>query len=241
MTTFQEVPEAAEQWNTLKETLMSFGADVHVINPIEGLPDMTFLDCGLIIGDSFIPSNFKHRERQEERIHYVQYFFSQGYKIKPIQGKFEGHGDSLWQGNKLFLGYGFRTDYSATKEIKQIVTDCECESVVLTLKLVNSYFYHLDTCFCPLGKDMAMVYPPAFNQESFGIIKANVKILIEVGEEDARSFACNAVVVGNEIIMPVCRGGIDQKLRSLGYSITMIPMDAFIKAGGACKCLTFTF
>uniref|UniRef100_A0A6C0IAT5 Amidinotransferase n=1 Tax=viral metagenome TaxID=1070528 RepID=A0A6C0IAT5_9ZZZZ len=231
----EKVPDAMTEWSVLYEILAENGAEILLIPPVKGLPDMCFLDCGLVLNGTFIPSNFKHPQRQPEREHYIEYFSSLGYKIKEISGNFEGHGDTLWNNSKLFVGHGFRTDITALTEIQEMYDQ------VIPIELVDPRFYHLDTCFCPLSKGVAMIYSPAVSRESLELIKKNIKVLIEVTLEEALCFCCNAVFINNVIVMPTSPYTLYKTLKNMGYMVIMLPMNAFIKAGGACKCLSFTF
>ncbi|MEW6158446.1 MAG: hypothetical protein AB1813_13515 [Verrucomicrobiota bacterium] len=51
-------------------------------------------------------------------------------------------------------------------------------------------------------------------------------------------FACNAVVLRLEILLPENCPALCRDLSRLGYVCHALPMTEFIKAGGACKCLT---
>jgi N-dimethylarginine dimethylaminohydrolase len=238
----EDVPGAMVQWNILCEKLIELGVEIEYIDPQYEFPDMTFVDCGLVFGHIFIPSNFRYQERQGEQRHYIYYFNLKGYIIKEIDGYFEGHGDSLWGfNNNLFLGHGFRTELKAIENIRTFIGDINPEINIIDVKLIDPRFYHLDTCFCPLSKDTAMIYSPAIDDESIEKIRKSVPVLVEVFEEEALEFVCNSVVLGNNVIMPNCKGGVVTTLKKLGYNVINIPMDGFIKAGGACKCLTFTF
>jgi len=63
------------------------------------------------------------------------------------------------------MGYGHRSTLEATRYISRWLA-----VEVLPLKLVDSRFYHLDTCFCPLENGYIMYYPAAFDQESQSLI-----------------------------------------------------------------------
>jgi N-dimethylarginine dimethylaminohydrolase len=106
-----------------------------------------------------------------------------------------------------------------------------------SMHLVDPYFYHLDTCFCPLKDGFALVYLPAFSQDSADKIK-NSMDYISVCEEDAKKIACNAVCLGNKIVMPSGCENTYRQLENLGYEVYHTDVSEFIKAGGACKCLT---
>jgi N-dimethylarginine dimethylaminohydrolase len=62
--------------------------------------------------------------------------------------------------------------------------------------------------------------------------------LIDVSSEEAMHFSCNAVVLGCDIVLPEGAAQLVTKLEERGYRCHALPMSEFIKAGGACKCLT---
>jgi N-dimethylarginine dimethylaminohydrolase len=51
-------------------------------------------------------------------------------------------------------------------------------------------------------------------------------------------FCCNAVPIDREIVLPEGAPKLVKSLRDRGYSSNQLPMTEFLKAGGACKCLT---
>ena len=65
-----------------------------------------------------------------------------------------------------------------------------------------------------------------------------VPTLIEVVTEEARSFACNAVVVGKHVVTNSGCPRLHADLRSHGYEPIETPLSEFVKAGGSAKCLT---
>lgn len=62
--------------------------------------------------------------------------------------------------------------------------------------------------------------------------------LIPVIEEEAKRFACNAVVLDKHVILPDDCPQISAALEKRGFSVHTCKMDEYLKAGGACKCLT---
>ena len=71
---------------------------------------------------------------------------------------------------------------------------------VIPVELVDARYYHLDTCFCPLADGEAIWFPPAFDEYGQKAIREHVPKLIEVEREEAERFACNAVVIGRQVI-----------------------------------------
>jgi N-dimethylarginine dimethylaminohydrolase len=62
--------------------------------------------------------------------------------------------------------------------------------------------------------------------------------LIDVLPEEAMHFSCNAVVMGRDIVLPEGAPHLVATLQDRSYACHQLPMSEFIKAGGACKCLT---
>ena len=110
---------------------------------------------------------------------------------------------------------------------------------VISLRLVDPRFYHLDTCFCPLFGGFVMYFPPAFDAASNARIEARYPMekRIRVSEGDALRFACNAVNIGRRIVLNQISGELRGQLESLGFSMEQVQLTEFLKAGGAAKCL----
>jgi len=227
---------ASTQWNGLISELKKLGAQVVRIDPNEGLPDMVFTaNAGILIGSHVLLSNFKHEERQGEEALFKQWFENNGYKTidLPKGIKFEGAGDCLIRDGFVFMGCGFRSDVEAY--YNTIWDAFEYRQFVLRLK--DPYFYHLDTCFCPLNKNQILIYPEAFDKEDVRMLSKSFELFC-VPEEDARKFSCNAVLIDDHIIIPKECNQTAEMLTHNYYIVHEVEMTEFIKAGGACKCLT---
>ena len=209
---------------------------VHLIKPQPKLPDMVFTaNAGLTIGRRFIPSNFRHQERAAEAQFFADFMQERGYEIiwLPKDLYFEGEGDALFGGDALFCGYKFRTDINAHRAVADLL-GC----LVISVELVDPRFYHIDTCFCPLPDGGAMWFPAAFDEYGQRAIRDHLGELIDVPEEEAGGFCCNAVVLDQDIVLPDGAKTVIAKLTDRGYRCHPLPMSEFLKAGGACKCLT---
>lgn len=227
---------AQDQWQTLYQLLRNrLHVDVSLIEPRPGLPDMVFTaNAGFVWNKKFIVSNFRHDVRRGETAYFESWFSNRNYEIfnLPDQSHFEGEGDLLMCADVLFAGFPIRSSSISHQKIAEII-----QRQVVPLKLTSDWFYHLDTCFCPLSSREALYYPGAFADDALKTLENLVGSLISVTEEEARQFACNAIVVGKNVIMnhgcPKIRG----QLESLGFSVFEIPLTEFIKAGGSAKCL----
>jgi lysine-ketoglutarate reductase/saccharopine dehydrogenase-like protein (TIGR00300 family) len=105
---------------------------------------------------------------------------------------------------------------------------------------MDERFYHLDTCFCPLTGGYLLYYPPAFDSYSNRLIEMRVPAekRIAIDEPDAVNFACNAVNVGQTVIMNQASDDLKAQLAAVGFEVVETPLTEFLKAGGAAKCLT---
>ena len=59
-----------------------------------------------------------------------------------------------------------------------------------------------------------------------------------MGEDEAAQFACNAVVVGETVILGSGCPRLRQQLDAVGFATHETPLSEFVKAGGSAKCLT---
>ena len=109
---------------------------------------------------------------------------------------------------------------------------------VIPLQLVDDYYYHLDTCFCPLSKTEAIYYPSAFDDYGRQVLQEHIPTLLEVREDEAAGFSCNAVVVGKNVVLNTGSPHLEAALQSLGYQTHSTKLSEYIKAGGSAKCLT---
>ena len=228
--------EAQAQWQGLRNTLISLGCEVELIPPQPKLPDMVFTaNAGLVAGNQFIGSRFRFPERRGEERHFEAWFAARGYEIvrPPDDLYFEGEGDALFSGDLLFCGYHFRSDIQSHEFVGEIL-----RRLVISVELVDDRFYHLDTCFCPLADGSAMWYPAAFDEYGRRAIRQHLRRLIDVSAAEAAAFACNAVVLGRDVVLPAGCPKLSAALEAEGYRPHSLQMTEFLKAGGACKCLT---
>ena len=231
--------KAVEQWSKLNHVLNNI-AKVDLVQGQKGVPDMVFTaNAGLVLGDNAVLSRFYHPERQGEEPYFKEWFENNGFNVfeLPKDLPFEGAGDALLdrEGQWLWAGYGFRSELDSHPYLAKWL-DIE----VLSLRLIDDRFYHLDTCFCPLSGGYLLYYPGAFDSYSNHIIEGRVPEdkRIAIAEADAINFACNSVNVGQTVVMNKASDSLKQRLSNVGFEVIETPLTEFLKAGGAAKCLT---
>jgi lysine-ketoglutarate reductase/saccharopine dehydrogenase-like protein (TIGR00300 family) len=230
---------AAEQWHRLHVILAGQGK-VELITPLAGSPDMVFTaNAGLVLGDQAVLSRFLHRERQAEEPHFRDWFKQHGFRVHelPKDLPFEGAGDALFDRVQpvLWAGYGFRTELDSHALIAELLG-----VEVVSLRLIDKRFYHLDTCLCPLERGFLMYYPPAFDARSNTQIERRIpaeKRLV-LDEPDAIHFAANAVNIGETLVLHRASDSLKTQLSAAGFQVVEASLTEFIKSGGAARCLT---
>ena len=230
---------AKRQWRELRDKVGEY-AEIVEMEPVAGLPDMVFTaNAGAVYGDRAIASHFMPNERHPEERHFKRWFTENGFELLALDEKigFEGAGDCLLdrRGPWLWTGYGFRTEIEAHAEIAKFF-DLE----VISIRLVDSRFYHIDTCFCPLTDGFLMYHPPAFDYDSRIAIETRIpphkRIIVDT--LDAGDFACNAVNVDDMVFLNKASEPLKARLMLAGFKVREVNLSEFLKAGGSAKCLT---
>ena len=163
---------AVEQWNALHREILNAGANVSLLEPVDGLPDLVFTaNAAMIFERRALVSRFRHRQRQGEEPYNRRWLSEHGFEIVdvPENFSFEGAGDALFCGDTLYAGYRMRSDAAGHQQIGRMLN-----VRVIPVELVDARYYHLDTCFCPLAVGEAIWYPPAFDEYGQRAIREHV-------------------------------------------------------------------
>jgi N-dimethylarginine dimethylaminohydrolase len=230
--------DATRQWDQLFKELSRL-ARVELVEQQAGSPDMVFTaNAGLVCEGTVALSRFLHPERQGEEPHFRKWFDDSGFKVRelPRAVPFEGEGDALFEADnsRLWAGHGMRSRESSHRYL-QDAWGVE----VISLRLIDPRFYHLDTCFCPLFGGFLVYYPEAFDAQSKSAIGSRypAEKRIAVSLQDAVRFACNAINIGKTILLNEVSEQLSSRLETLGFRVIQIELTEFLKAGGAAKCL----
>lgn len=232
--------KAKSQWNKLVQSLKKQDIKINVINQKKGLPDMVFAADQAVIKDkNLVVSNFHYKERQNEVSEYLPWFEKQNHSFNihhmPKNYFFEGSGECIWQGDRLFIGTGFRNSPDVCKFLSRFLG---VETVCL--ELIDPKYYHLDTCFFVLNPETAFYYPPALSKKSIKLIKKLIPNLIPIEIKEAENFAANSLVTDHHVIMQKGNTKFSQAITKLGYKTVELNVSEFMKSGGGIHCLVQT-
>ncbi len=226
---------AMGQWEQLRQIYLDLGHTVRVIDPVAGLPDMVFAANGAtVVGGTVLGARFRYPERTAEAGAYLDWFRANGYPdARTPRLVNEGEGDILCTGRALLAGHGFRTDPDAQAELADTFG-----VPVVSIRLVDPRFYHLDTALCVLDADTAAYYPAAFDELGRKTLAAQFSELIEATNADAAVLGLNAVSDGRRVVLPVQATDLAAQLRARGFQPIGVDLTELRKAGGGPKCCT---
>jgi N-dimethylarginine dimethylaminohydrolase len=231
--------QAVRQWHELMRLLeKDLGVALERMTPVPGLPDLVFTaNAGVVVGRTALVSRFRYPERQREEAHFEHWFRGHGYEVITLEADlhFEGAGDLLGFPDYWFGGYRQRSDIRVFPILSE-----RFRREIIPLELVDSRFYHLDTCLCPLSGGELLYFAAAFDHYGQAAIAERVPatLRLAVSEDEALKFACNAVCIGKHVVLPTGCPTTQDWLRIRGYETHTVQLDEFMKSGGSAKCLT---
>lgn len=228
------------QWEVLRNTYLSLGHCVDVIEPVVGQPDMVFAaNGGLVVGGRAYGAKFRFAQRAAEGGAYADWLGQHGITVTDPVHTNEGEGDFLALGSMILAGTGFRTSLEAHIEAADAL-----DRPVVSLELVDPRFYHLDVALAVLddgngtGPADIAYYPGAFSRHSRRTLRDLFPDALICSEEDARALGLNAVSDGHHIVLPSAATGLSVTLKERGYTPVPVDLSEFMKSGGGVKCCT---
>ncbi|MFE3291492.1 dimethylargininase [Rhodococcus sp. NPDC059234] len=226
---------AQHQWQSLVDTYRRLGHRVHLVDAVPGLPDMVFVtDSGLVVDGVALGARYRSEHRAPEAEHVLHWFGEHALK-RPTRPEFvnEGEGDLLVVGDIICAGTGFRTDERAHAEVEQ-----HFGRRVVTLRLVDPRYYHLNTALGVIDDHTIAYLPSAFDEGSRATLQSLFPDAILADESDTEWLGLNLVSDGANVVMAAQAHSLAAQLRERGYRPIPVDLSEFLKSGGGIKCCT---
>ena len=232
-------------WQQLHDAMLSQDIAIHLLQPVEGLPDLVFPANGAVVFDrKVLLSRFAHPQRRQEEPVFRAFFeqLLQRGEIDELSSMprgiiQEGAGDCLWDAHRdcFWSGFGQRSQRAGSGAIAWYF-DCE----VLPLELTDPRFYHLDVALAVLEKGELLYYPDAFSRQALATLRERVppEHRIEISAEDAAGFCANIVSLNGSLFMTPPGETLRRRLLERGYRLHEMDLQPFLLSGGAAACLT---
>ncbi|MCG5453967.1 arginine deiminase-related protein [Micromonospora sp. PSH03] len=227
---------AVKQWDRLRETLVGLGHDVHLLTAEQGLPDMVYAaNGGFVVDGSVYGARFKHEQRAAEAVAHHAFYEAQGWRFIAPSETNEGEGDFAYvpeaHGGLILAGHGFRTEIPAHAEAQEALG-----RPVVSLRLIDPRFYHLDVALAAIDDANVVYFPGAFSAASQRVLTQLFPDAVIADDEDAMAFGLNLVSDGANVVLNSEATRLAGKLKAAGYTPVPVELAELKKGGGSVKC-----
>ncbi|MBU8904994.1 dimethylarginine dimethylaminohydrolase family protein [Desertibacillus haloalkaliphilus] len=225
---------ALKQHKDLVEKLEELGVEVSLLPTNGEFPEQVFTrDIGFTLGETLFIAKLQKEIRQGEEEILMRWLKKQELPYHNFEaGTIEG-GDVLIDGDTIFIGDSLRTGVKAITELQKKLPNYNVELIPF-----DGQYLHLDCVFNIVSKDEALIYPPAFDEQTVKAFAKRYK-LIEVSKEEQFTLGTNVLVLGEGRIISLPRNKhVNQKLRDHGFTVIEVDISEIIKSGGAFRCIT---
>lgn len=225
---------AVRQWEELYRVYRDLGFTVELIDPVPGLPDMVYAaNGGFTLDGIAYGARFQYDERGPEGPAYMAWFRDHGFEVAEPVSINEGEGDFLLVGDRILAGTGFRSDAASHDELRRLFG-----REVVTLRLVDPSFYHLDTAIAVLDERNIAYLPSAFDDASRAVIQELYPDAVTVADADAAVLGLNSFSDGRHVVIASRAVGFERSLRERGYVPIGVDLSELLLGGGGVKCCT---
>jgi N-dimethylarginine dimethylaminohydrolase len=228
---------ARRQWEGLRQTLLGLGHRVDTLAPVPGLPDMVFAANGAFTVDGVAyGARFRFPQRSAEATAHRGFYESgPGWRFVAPRETNEGEGDFAYlpgaHSGLVLAGHGFRTEPAAHTEAQEVLG-----RPVVSLRLVDPRFYHLDVALAALDDHNIAYYPAAFSPAGQRVLAQLFPDAVVADLADALAFGLNLVSDGHHVVLPTEAVGLQATLKAAGYVPVPVELGELRKGGGSVKC-----
>ncbi len=224
---------ALAQWEQLRRCYTGLGWQVELIDPAAGLPDMVFAaNGGFTLDGVAYGARFSHVQREAEAPLYLSRLTELGFTPHPAAQLNEGEGDFLVSGELILAGYGFRSSLESHAELAALTG-----RQVVSLRLVDPRYYHLDTALAVIGPTIAYL-PEAFDVDSRIRLAELFPDAVMAHADEAAALGLNLLCLGSQVVVGDGTPSLSARLTDLGFQVHSVQTTELRKAGGSLKCCT---
>ena len=231
--------------------------DIEVFRPknIEGLNQIFTRDIAFAVSDKLvIPNIIEDRIKEADAIAgVINKIASEDIIRMPLSTRAEG-GDVMPCNEYIFVGYSEKEDFE--KYIVARTNRSALDFLTLTFpnKIVKGFelnksdndprenALHLDCCFQPIGKNMAIMYKGGFKHSAdvdFLVNFFGEENIIEVSKEEMYNMNSNVFSISEEVIISE-KGFVrlNTELRKRGFTVEEVAYAEIAKMEGLLRCST---
>ncbi len=243
------------EMDDFEAVLLKHGVKVWRPSVLDGVNQIFARDIGMVVEDKFIvPNIIEKRGKEVEGIEHIIAEIPSQQVVKADTGvRLEG-GDVMPWGKQLFVGYSKEPDFSnfevaRTNEAALSFLQRQFPNKeVIGFELQKSdnqpkeNALHLDCCFQPIGKDMALLYAGGFkNKEGYEFLVNyfGADKVIDITQEEMYYMGSNVFSINENIIVSeIGFSRINSVLREKGFTVETIKYSETAKMEGLLRCST---
>jgi len=231
--------------------------DIEVFRPenIEGLNQIFSRDIAFAISDKLvIPNIIEDRIKEADAIaDVINKIASEDIIRMPLSTRAEG-GDVMPCNEYIFVGYSEKEDFEKYTVARTNRSALDFLTLTFPNKIVKGFelnksdsdprenALHLDCCFQPIGKNMAIIYKGGFKHLAdvdFLVNYFGVENIIEVSKEEMYNMNSNVFSISEEVIVSEKEFvRLNTELRKREFTVEEVPYAEIAKMEGLLRCST---
>ena len=252
---FPSEKDCVTAMDTLVAVFEKYNVKVYRPVNIKGLNQIFSRDIAFAIQDKLVlPNIIEDRREEVEAINYVLNQIQDSDKIKmPQDARAEG-GDVIPWNEYIFVGYSEKEDFEKHTVARTNRFGLDFLVKVFANKKVMGFelnksddnprenALHLDCCFQPIGKDMAILCKAGFKHETdFDFLTSyfGKENIIELSREEMYNMNTNVFSISEKVIISE-KGFIrlNSELRKRGFIVEEVSYAEIAKMSGLFRCST---
>ncbi|WP_251667946.1 MULTISPECIES: dimethylarginine dimethylaminohydrolase family protein [unclassified Sporosarcina] len=222
---------AMKQHAQFEKLLKENGVDVITLPASEEFPEQVFTrDIGFTIGNEVFVAGLAADIRKGEEGPLKEWLSEEDITYQSAADRMEG-GDVIVDRDTIYVGISSRTSSKAVRHLEQKLPEYNVKRIPF-----DGRYLHLDCVFNILSSEKALIFKPAFDQETFDELAASFE-LIEVDAEEQFSLGTNVLSIGNGKVFSLPQNAkVNAKLRANGFQVIEVDFSEIIKSGGSFRC-----
>jgi len=231
---------ASQQHRSLLEALQAAGVRVRTVQPVTGLPDLTFTrDTSLMTPWGLIGLRPGAAHRSKEVDHIIETAQKAGLPVlgRIEDGRVEGGDVCLMRPGHLVIGLSERrTNLAGARALAGFF---KLRGWKVTFTPVDPDLLHLDTHFCMVDYRLALACTEKLQPDFLALLDDLGIELLSVTPEEVAALGCNVLALGGKrIITAGSAPRVDEVLRQRGFDVHAVALGEFTQCGGGVHCLT---
>ena len=253
--TFSKNKDCIEEIEGLVSLFEKYNIKVYRPSNIINLNQIFARDIAFVIKDKLVVPNIIEERKQElNAIDYVLDQIKDSNKISmPLNARVEG-GDVILCNKYIFVGYSEKEDFEnytvarTNKEGLDFLINLFPDKIIKGMQLNKSdekardNALHLDCCFQPIGKNMAILYKGGFKYKKdidFLINYFGEENIIEVDTEEMYNMNVNVFSISeNVVVSDTTFVRLNMQLRRRGFTVEEVNYSQIGKMSGLLRCST---